>query len=95
MAGEPTKQVPPKTDSAQPKHGGVAWPLWLLMLFPFVYFLSIGPVLKLSRHTSAYQVARNAYNPLFFSAEHCPPLQTCLDSYLHAWHIRNPRHHYE
>jgi hypothetical protein len=55
-----------------------------MVTLPLLYFLSVGPVMRLCElRIVPNAVSRAVYTPLFYSAEACPPLKTCLFWYLH------------
>lgn len=58
----------------------------LLVLFPVVYVLALGPVVRLVHHeVISESAAETAYTPLIFVAELCEPVAHGLELYMELW----------
>ncbi len=59
----------------------------LIVVVPLLYVLSMGPAIRLSSSTSAYE--HRVYAPVYSLRERCPPFRAGLDWYLwYGWRIR-------
>jgi len=59
--------------------------VWIAVLLPFIYILSIGPVALLSKKTGGpRQTIRNLYFPVIWLHEHTP-LKRPLEIYVSLW----------
>jgi len=88
MAEERMEQAGFRPETAQAKAISFGRLACLLASLPLVYFLSSGPVLKLTEnHLILASSVRTIYRPLFYCSYRCPPLGRTLQWYLvKVWH---------
>jgi hypothetical protein len=64
-----------QTEEDRTNAGGFSWYVWAVVLLPLIYFLSVGPALKL-RDTRALPdpLFQTVYTPLEHAERACPAL---------------------
>lgn len=58
----------------------------LVVLLPGIYFLSLGPAVRLAHHELLSESAvETVYFPLVYVAENCDPVAHALEMYVELW----------
>ena len=82
----------PQTEEHCTERSGLSWYVWMIMFVPLVYFLSVGPALKLrDAHVLPKSVYGVIYGPLGYGMRACPALSRSVNWYVYTLWRWRPR----